>query len=627
MKQEEILTLTPLEHVRLRPGVYAGDTSNPNQLVMEVFANALDCYNAGYGNIITIKFSSTGEITCEDSGQGFAINELREDGTTTLEAAFSVMNTSGKFKDDGFYEGTSLGLNGMGSKICTFLSHYLTVKTYRKGKFESIDFVEGVFSTRTVGESSHADGTIVTFLPSEDFFTTIYPDEAFFKNFFNDITCLCPGLIIHFNGADIQHSGIEDLLVRKITGKTIEIINHRLIFNKKIGNQSLNFGLTFTSNSASIVTPYVNCGLTDTGPHITIIKTTITRVFNAWARKNGLLKEKEANLDGPSIQEGMILVCNITSPQVSYNAQVKTTVTKMDTSFISALLGKELELWLDNNFNDGKNIIEKALLARKAAEAARKAREAVKEKEQTKSEKVFKLPTKLTDCWGKDRSKCELLIAEGKSAAAGLVAARNSETQAVYGVRGKMLSVLKTTQEKILANQEINNIIQALGLEYDKNIGRLIYNENKLRYGKIIACADADADGAMIENLLFNILWYLCPELIVYGHVYSSIPPLFRVTTKKNEYIYLKGQKELDEYKIANPNSVAAISRMKGLGECDADELAYCLLDEETRNIVQLEVVDYGKTDKIFEDLYGKDVEPRVVFLAKHSEEGRADYE
>ena len=627
MKKEEILTLTPLEHVRLRPGVYAGDTSTPNQLVMEVFANALDCYNAGYGDVITINFKADGSVICEDNGQGFVINEKRDDGTTTLEASFSVMNTSGKFKDDGFYEGTSLGLNGMGNKICTYLSHYLTVTTWRDYKYEKIYFIEGVFNRRELGEDkAKKSGTKVEFMPSEEYFTSPKADKTFFQNFFNDITCLCPGLTIIFNDEKISHDGIGDLLSRKV-GKSIEIINNRLVFNKKLGNQSLNFGLTFTSNSSSIITPYVNCGLTDTGPHITNIKSTITRVFNNWARNADLLKEKDANLDGPSIQEGMVMVCNITSPQVAYNAQVKTTVTKIDTSFITTLLSKELERWLDNNFNDGKTVIEKALLARKAAEAARKAREAVKEKEQTKSEKVFKLPTKLTDCWGKDRSQCELLIAEGKSAAAGLVAARNSETQAVYGVRGKMLSVLKTTQEKILANQEINNIIQALGLEYDKSIGKLIYNQNKLRYGKIIACADADADGAMIENLLFNILWFLCPELIVYGHVYSSIPPLFRVTTKSNKYIYLKGQKELDEYKEKNPGTVASISRMKGLGECDSDELAYCLLDNDTRNIVQLQVCDFAKTEQIFEDLYGKDVEPRVEFLAKHSEEGRADYE
>ena len=624
--QDKILTLSPLEHCRARPGVYAGDTSNSNQLVLEVFANALDCYNAGFGDRINISVNN-GVVQCEDCGQGFNVNEVREDGMTTLEASFSAMNTSGKFSDDGLYQGTSLGLNGMGAKICTFLSHWLEVVTFKNNRSEHLWFKEGVLQKREVLDYDHEvhTGTTVTFKPSEEFFDNPNPDTKFLSNFFNDIACLCPGLTVCFNNEVIKHDGIQDLLQRKV-GKAIEIVNSQVIFNETVENQSLNLGMTFTSNSSSSITPYVNCGNTDTGPHITAMKSTITRAFNAWAKENGVLKANEKNLEGSSIQEGLVLVCNITSSTAAYNAQVKTTVTKIDTGFITQVLSKQLELWLDNNPDDAKNVIEKALTARKAAEAAKKARARVKAQASEKKDKVFKLPTTLTDCYGKDRNKCELVICEGKSAASGLVAARDSEFQAVYGVRGKMLSVLKSTPEKILANTEINNIIQALGLDYNPKTAKMVYDKDKLRYGKIIAAADADPDGQAIENLLFNILWYLCPDLIIEGHVYSAVPPLFRVTTKKNEYVYLKDGGALEEYQKAHGADVKSISRNKGLGEQSSDELSDTLLAPETRHVVQLQVSDIGATDNLFNDLYGKKVEPRVKFLLEHSEEGEYDY-
>ena len=447
-----------------------------------------------------------------------------------------------------------------------------------------------------------------------------------YVNFCEDITCLCPGLTIVFNGHEIIHeNGISDLL-KKHLGKDIEIINNPLIIQEKKDKQAISLAMSYTTRGSSNIVPYVNCGITSAGPHITSIKSTITRILNKWAKEQGILKATDKNLDGASLQEGMVLVANITAEGVSYDAQVKSTITKIDTGFISSTLGEQLEIWLDNNIEDGKNIIEKALVARKAAEAAKKARERVKAKATTPVKaKAIQLPTTLTDCWSKDRSKCELFVCEGKSAAAGLVAGRDSETQAIYGVRGKMLSVLKTAPANIYKNQEINNLVQALGLEVDEATCTLTYDEKKLRYGKIIAAADADFDGFAIENLLFNILWYMCPDLIVNGHVYSAVPPLFRVTTKKNEYIYLRDAEALAAYQKEHGAEVQSIGRLKGLGEQDSDELSYCLLDPETRNVLQLRVEDYGKTDKMFQDLYGKRVEPRVQFLAQHLEEARVD--
>lgn len=624
--EDSIQSLDPRSHVRLRPGMYVGSTENPNHLLMEVFANALDEHNIGHGNQINVNILDNGTVQCEDMGQGFPINVLREeDGKTVLEASFSVTNTSGKFTDDGVYGGSSLGLNGLGGKLCNFLSEWFEVISHsRNGQYEHLWFKDGVFQKREVGSGFTWSGTTVTYKPDKQFFDTDKTDAKFFEEFFNDICCLCPNLTIVLNNKQIHHpKGIEEILPRKL-GNNIEIINNPMTLFADKGKNKLDFALTFTGSSSSTIIPYVNYGITDSGPHVTAIKSTITRIFNSWAKENGLLGTKDKNLDGNSIQEGMLLVCNIVTTNVAYDAQVKSRVSKMDTSWLTEILSEELELWLDNNPEDAKIIIDKALLARKAAEAAKKARAAVKNKAE-KKDKAFKLPTTLSDAWSKNRQKCELFICEGKSAASGLVAARDSETQAVYGVRGKMLSVLKTTPDKIVKNQEINNLLQALGLDYNPQNGKCKYNAKKLRYGKIIAAADADFDGYAIENLLFNILWYICPDLIIEGHVYSAVPPLYRVTTKKNEYIYLRDDDALEEYKKEHSKDIQSLGRMKGLGEQDSEELSHCLLEPENRNIYQLTVSDVGKTDMMFEDLYGKKVEPRVKFLSEHLEEARID--
>lgn len=557
--KESIQSLTPREHVRKRPSMYCGDTSTPNQLMMELFSNALDEHNIGHGDIIDIFIDDkSNHCSIQDYGQGFLVNEKREDGKTVFQAAFDTMNTSGKYTEDGVYEGSSLGLNGIGGKLVTYLSNSTVTKTVRDGKWECNEFVDGILSKHETGiaEKDAKNGTFVSYFPDAQFFGTDKTSIPFFKKFFNDITCICPTLTVFLNGEKISHNSIEDMLDEK-RGKDIEIVGNHFVMN----TDKINLAMTFTSGSQAKIIPYVNYGITSSGPHITGIKSTLTRVFNNWAKENNLLTAKDKNLDGAAIQEGIVLVCNINSKGVKYNAQVKDDIIDMDTSFTTAL-GQQLEVWLDSNPEDAKAILEKAIIARKAAEAAKCARAAVKNKK--KSSGYIKMPTTLSDCWSKNRSECELIICEGKSAQSGLVAARDSKTQAIYGVRGMMISARKTTVQKFLKNQEVNNLLIALGLDVDSSTGKIKYDINKLRYGKIIACADADAPGAAIENLLFNILWYICPELIQNGHVYSAVPPLFRVTTKNNEYIYLRDAVALEEYKKKHGNKIKSIGREKG---------------------------------------------------------------
>lgn len=489
--KDSIQSLDARQHVQLRSGMYAGDTSNPNQLLLEVFSNALDEYSIGHGNQIFVTINPDGVCSVRDFAQGFICGEKRDDGKTILEASFSVINTSGKYSDDGVYEGSSLGLNGVGSKIATFLSDWLEVRTHRDGKYEYIRFEDGLKVDQQIGEwvdKNDPNGTVVTWLPSERFFESNKTQVSYFKKFFDDISCLCPGLEIILSDSKKEYtfskSGIEDLISNHLNSE-IETVSNR--FNLK--NDKLSMAFTYTGRSSCDIISYVNYGLVETSPHITLIKSTLTRVLNNWAREKGLLSTKDKNLDGASLQEGLLLVCNIVSKGVSYDAQTKGKIVKMDTSPLDSF-GEMLEVWLDNNPEDGKNIINQALVAKRAADAAKKAREAVKSKSKEK-DKVFKLPTTLADCWSKDRSECELFLTEGRSAMSGLVAGRDSKTQAVYGVRGKMLSILKVAPGNILKNQEINNIIQALGLDYDPKTAKCVYNKDKLRYGKIVAAADA----------------------------------------------------------------------------------------------------------------------------------------
>ena len=625
--KDSIESLDPLQFTRLRPGVYCGSTEYSTQLVTELFSNALDEFNLGHGDKIEITISKDNIITVRDYGQGFLINEKREDGKTVLEAAFSVLNTSGKYRDDGVYEGTSLGLNGIGAKLATFLSHWTQVVTYKDGKFEEVNFKEGMFESRNLGTTDLPNGTKVTFNPSEEFFNHAEPDSKALEKMFNEICALCPTLTVVFNGKEIKHEEGISYLIEQASGEEIAVTD-KLIFQEKKDKYDLVCGIQYSSKSSTYLTAYVNYGLTDAGPHITAVKSCITRTLNKWAKEQGLLKEKEKNLDGTSLQEGLVLIFNLVAPGISYDAQTKSRVVSNDfVPFLNEVFSQRLELWLDQDPEQGKRIIEKALVARRAAEAAKKARAAVKAKAVEKKEKktFLSMPTTLVDCFSKKREETELFVVEGLSAASSLVAQRDGATQGVYSIRGMMLNVQKVAEEKIVQNKEINNLITALGLDYNPKNGKMIYDKKKLRYGKIIAASDADPARAAIENLLFNILWQLCPDLIIEGHVYSAEPPLFRATTKQGKYFFLKGEQELQEFK--KHNNVVDVQRCKGLGEMMPEQLSECILDPKTRTITQLKVEDIGATDTLFSNLYGKSVAPRVKYIKENSWKANVAYE
>ena len=412
--KDSIESLSPLAFTRLKPGVYAGDTTYATQLAIEIISNVVDEFRLGHGDSMSIAINKD-IVTVADHGQGFLVNEKREDGLTILEAAFSILNTSGKYRQDGTYEGTSLGSFGIGSKITTFLSHWLTVRTCRDGKYEEIKFKEGVFESRKLGTTKNV-GTTVQWQASEEFFTHPEVEIEKFKSLLKTIACLCPGLKIALNDngkAEVFYSehGLNDLVDAAVKDK--ELINNRFNMQFAQDKYKLDMVLTYTSNYSSTIVPYVNTGLTDAGTHITQIKTLLTREFNKFFRDKKWLKDKDENLSGDDIQEGMYIVFNMTAPNVGYDSQVKTRIVKIETSVFTQAIGENLRIWLEQNEKEVKMIADKAINAKKAREAAKKARETARGLNK-KKEKALKFDSKLADCNSKDRSKCEIYITEGK---------------------------------------------------------------------------------------------------------------------------------------------------------------------------------------------------------------------
>ena len=626
--ETSIESLDPREFTRLRAGVYCGDTAYATQLLVEIVSNAVDEFRLGNGNKIEVNINKE-IVSVRDYGQGFITNHFRDDGKTILEAAFSVINTSGKYREDGTYEGTSLGSFGIGSKLTNFLSNWLIVETYRDGKFEKIKFDEGLFAEREVGEDTKSKtGTLVKWKASKEFFTNPIVEIEKVKSLFKTITCLCPGLTIELNNNKekityFSKNGLDDLADDYLKDK--ELLNNRFKMNMVDGKNKMDLVLTYSTAYSSTVIPYVNTGLTESGPHIVQLRAVITREFNKFFRDKGWLKDKDDNLNGDDIQEGMFLIFNITAPNVAYNAQVKSTITKIEMKPFVNSLSEHLSFWLTQNEKDVKAIADKALNARKAREAAKKAKDAVREIN-TKKKKGLRFDSKLADCYSKDRSKCEIYIIEGDSASGNLKTARNNEFQAVMPVRGKILNTQRASLEKIQKNAEIMTMIDAFGLKVDKETMKITYDPDELRYGKIIIMSDADVDGAHIKNLFYTFIWNFCPQLIKDGYVYAGVPPLYKITMGKT-YKYLKNDIALEEFRKENKGKNYIVNRLKGLGELSVEETEETLTDPANRIIKQIVVDDEASATSLFNDLMGNEIDTRKEYVKLHSCEAQYNAE
>lgn len=620
--EKSIESLSPLEFTRLRPGVYVGSTEYSTQLLIEIVSNAVDEFKAGHGNKIIVTIKKDNTIIVEDNGQGFIPNAMRDDGKTVLEASFSVLNTSGKYSDDGVYEGTALGLNGIGSKLTTYLSHWLEVITHRDGKYEHIWFKEGVFDKRDTGtwdNKNSPSGTLVQWQPNEEFFTHPEVDMSAITNLFKVIACLCPGLTIELNREGqpqvvfASKNGLMDLVDEAVKGK--EILKNRLNFNFSDGKNKLDLVLTYTNAYSATIVPYVNTGLTDSGPHITQIKTILTREMNKFFREKGWLKDKDENLTGEDCQEGMYIAFNVTAPGVAYDAQTKSRVVKLDMKPFTAAIAEELQYWFAANEKDIKGIADKALNARKAREAARKARDAargVKAKKETGLKAKMQISNKFIDCTNKNPKNRNLLLVEGLSAGASAVEARNPKTDCIYMLRGKIVSPLKTAVDKILANQEMSDIVRVIGAGFDSS-----FDVNKMNFDKIVITSDADSDGADIELLLITFFYTYMRPLVEAGKLYRAVTPLYIIRQKGKEY-YCYSEDELTEWKNSHSGSYDLL-RAKGLGELNPEDLQkVCFMNERYKRI---SISDAEKTTELLNILMGSAVEPRKQYIYDNANE------
>lgn len=606
--KDSIQSLSPREHVRLRAGMYIGATKDPTQLVIEIFSNALDEHNLGHGNLIEVCVDTkTGMCQVNDNGQGFPVNEKREDGKTVLQASFDEMNTSGKYSEDGVYGGTSLGLNGVGGKACNFLASQFHVTTYRDGKYEKLDFEDGILVKRRCGIIDHHSGTSIQFCPDPQFFENPIADVAYLRKMFNDICGMCPNLEIDFcvNGEkeSIKHPDGMRYLIQEAIGESKEIATP-FVFQKNQEKYRIDCGIDYCSRDSAAVRAYVNYGLTEQGPHITAIKGTITKELNKWAREQGLLKEKEKNLDGESLQEGLVLVFNLVAPNISYDAQTKSRVVNKDfVPFLNEVFSEQLEVWLDNNPDSGKAIIEKAVLARRATEAAKKAREAVKQQRQKKKKNKILHPDKLKDAeyLGQDST---LLVVEGLSAGASVAVARDVSKYGILMLRGKLINAFTNSETKLLKNEEIQLLLQALNIEPGN------YDSSQLRYGRVAICTDSDSDGYNIGLLIAAALQHFCPEFIKEGRLCWLRSPLYILKGKKKD-TYFFTDAELNAAR-AKAKLQGDLQRNKGLGSLSAEQARASMFGDNQH-------IDVIKSDDnsilLLEKLMGTNVAGRKKYI------------
>lgn len=617
-KEDSTKHIDAREFTRKRPGTYCGSTEYSTQLMRELFANALDEHNIGHGNIISITVDTKNNIyTCEDEGQGFIPNTPRPNGETMLSECFSVINTSGKYDDtdDSIYGGSALGLNGIGMKLVCYLSKTSTISSSDgSGIKETLVYKDGLFESRSIDKCDKSfRGTIVSYQPDPQFFQRPEANLIELRSLFNEISALCPKLtiVLQVDGEKEtfhKENGIQDLVDAKVKDK--EIIPKRFSVRNESGNDLIDICLTYTSNYSEDITSYVNYGLTESGVHLTALRTNLTRAINKYANENGLLKKGTDNLTGQELSEGLVIVFNIKAKKVAYDSQSKVRVVDVDKTLINEVISKDFVSWMEKNPKSVKIIVDKALEARKAKAAAKKAREAVRGKKEKGSLKAkLAVSKKFVDCVNKNPSERNLLLVEGNSAGSSAIEARNAKTDAIYMLRGKVLSARKTTVDKLLANQEISDIISIIGGGFGNNN----FDVNKMNFDKVVVTADQDADGEAIELLLVTFFFTYMRPLIEAGKLYRAVTPLYIVTLKNGEKKYFYTEKEYRDWSDNSLDKNAEVLRAKGLGELNAAQLHdICFKDQRFKRIT---ISDAEKTDKLLEILEGSAVNPRKDYI------------
>ena len=618
---KDIKTLEGIEAIRLRPGMYIGSTGTDGvkHITLEIISNAVDEYLNGHCTLCSINVSKDGTVEIKDNGRGVPFGKA-EDGSETLVNIYTKLHTGAKFDSSGKTGyNTSGGMNGVGAKATNALSETFEVKSMRDSKQATAKFKKGeLVSYQEVGVRGISTGTTIIFKPDAEIFKEgIYLDYSALKKQIQELAYLSPGMTFTLTYEDkpeetiFSQNGIKDYIDDLNKDKTkLTSVFYTENIEDRIG---VKLAMQYNDNYTDTYKLYTNSIPNSAGTHLTGFRTALTTTINDYARDNKLLKEKDANLTGEELKEGLVLVLSFIMPDPVFSGQTKDVLSSSEArTAVQRLVSKEIKIWLDSNPKDAKAIVDKALLARAAREKAKKAKETVRKAD---AKRRVVMPDVLADASSKDRYNCEVFIVEGKSAAGSTKEARDRLTQAVFQLRGKPLNVLKCDLHKALQNKEISGMVDAFGLEVKDN--KIIVDETKLRYGKFIITADADVDGSHIRVLFLTFIWKFCPELLEKGYVYAAVPPLYKVTMG-TKIQYLKDDAALEAFRKSTSKNFD-LGRMKGLGEMDPDEMAETVMSAETRTLKQVTMEDATEVAKVFMQLMGESVDPRKKFIENNA--------
>lgn len=635
----EIQVLEGLEPVRKRPGMYIGSTGYDglHHLIKEIADNSIDEAIAGEARKVIITLLQDGGCKVEDDGRGIPVDIHPKTGKSALETVLTVLHAGGKFGGGGYK--VSSGLHGVGSSVVNALSTHMVAEVCRDGYVHHVEFDGGKTSVpfKKIGKTEKR-GTTITFYPDPAIFkeTTTF-DYAWVSNYARHQAYLTKGILIavvdertreresfYFEG------GIKSYVKRLNNGKEV-LTNDIFYVEKPIGDAEVEIAVQYNESFAETMKPFANNVLTpDGGMHVVGFRTALNRTINDYARKTGLLKEKEDNLTGDDIKEGLTAVILVKLPDPQFEGQTKNKLGNPEVrGYVDKVMSEYFAYYLEENPAVAKKIVGKATLAARARKAARAARDNVIRKGAFEG---LNLPSKLADCSSKDRTECELFIVEGNSAAGSAKEGRDSKIQAILPLRGKVLNTERARLDKMLANAELVSLIKAMGV----GIGDQ-FDITGLRYHKIVFMTDADVDGAHISTLLLTFFFRYMPEVIAGGHVYLAKPPLFGLIKgtgngRKIEYIYNEDAleetltKKIEERKLNGTKidegaerfkqaGFTAQQRFKGLGEMDATQLWETTMNPENRTLIKVNIEDAERADAIFTKLMGTEVELRKNFI------------